>query len=331
MAEKETTSKKSSSRNSSKSTTKKSTKATTKKSTSKSSAKVTPIQEVEVVEEVKEEKVTGTKNGMSSEEKRVLGLFGILLIIIGLYVLASIVDSVKINKLVNKVASLKAAEESHLIYLMKKDCSYCELNKENNESLKRDYGVDYLEIDVSKLGTKKRDDLLTSLGLNPDDFGTPTYVVTKNNEVINVLSGIQAFNVMFNELQNDGIIASDKKLYLNYINYDGFKNILKSNKPEVVVFTSTTCHFCISERPILEKIAEENNVKINWMYLNGSFNSQEEYDEFKTSLKWFVDNSDWGTPTTLIIQNGEAISALSGYREYDDFVSFLKQNNIIVK
>ncbi len=65
------------------------------------------------------------------------------------------------------------------------------------------------------------------------------------------------------------------------------------------------------------------------MYLDRAILSQEEYDKFMGSMTWFNDNSDFGTPTTLIVKNKEVVSELSGYRTKDEMISFLKDNGII--
>ena len=92
---------------------------------------------------------------------------------------------------------------------------------------------------------------------------------------------------------------------------------------------TSTCKFCLAEHPVLIDIAKETGAKINYLYLDYMFNSQEEYDEFMSSLKWFEDNTDWGTPTTLIVKNKEVRNYLSGYREKDEVISYYKENGII--
>ena len=136
----------------------------------------------------------------------------------------------------------------------------------------------------------------------------------------------------FSTLQKNGIIAKDAKLVLNYIDYAQYKKVIKSSTPQIIVLGSSTCHFCLELRPILDEVVKETGVKVNWLYLDSAFTSGEEdseYNEFLTSLSWFKENENFGTPTTLLVKNGEVQSALSGYREKEDILKFLEQNKLI--
>lgn len=309
----------------------------TKKATSKAAPKKTVVKEEAILEKevVKEEVISSTEdkktiiNTSKTEEIRVIIMLSFIGVLVLLFIASAIITNKKADQIVAKVKELKMSDTTEVIYLMKEECQYCEINKPNMEALKDTYGVDYYEVDVAAIGSERRNKIADEFGLNPEKLSTPTLVLTRNNEVLEVLVGVQAFDEMFNTLKSYSLISENENLHLNYIDYAGYKKVLASKTPQILVLTSTTCHFCIEERPVLEEIAKEYGVNINWIYLNGAFNTQEEYDEFNNSLKWFEENSNWGTPTTLIVQNGEVISALSGYREKDDIIKFYKQNNLI--
>lgn len=329
---KKTTSGKTTAKKSTKTTTKKTTKKTTKDEVKTSVKKeVKPRVKKEVVkEEVKEvkEDVKESKP-MSTETKRlliVLGFVASLIIFTIIYATATYQTSAQIAK---KVANLKKSNKVELVYLVKEGCQYCQINESNMKQMKDEFGIDYFEVDVAALGASDRDSVINTLELDPDNVSTPTLALVGNGQVLEVIKGVQAYNVLFGTLQQYGVIDESKNLNLNYIDYSGYKGILKSNEPHIVVLTSTTCTFCIAERPILDSIAATYGININWLYLNMAFSSQEEYDEFNSSLAWFEENPEWGTPTTLVIQNGQVISALSGYRTSDDIIAFYKQNGFI--
>lgn len=326
-----------------KTTTKKSTAKTTKTTTKKTVAKPTkktetkkvvkttkeeksPVEETKVVKEASIDVVEKELDKTTSRFWIIIGFVAGLILFSILYANLTYQTSAKIAK---KVSQLKASNKTELVYLMKEDCQYCKLNETNMKTLKEKYGVDYYSVDIANLAEEDKLSVVNTLELDAENLGTPTLVLVKDNQVLDVLEGIQAFDTLFNSLQTNGVIGMDVELYLNYIGYKEYKQILKSKTPEIVVLTSTYCQYCIPERPVLEEIAEAYGVKINWMYLNTAFASQQEYDDFNSSLKWFEDNPEWGTPTTLVIQNGKVVSALSGYREKADMIQFLRQNGFI--
>lgn|SRR5574344_915124 len=281
---------------------------------------------------VKVTKKSTEKKTTRIENKRMVVVFGVILLLVLMVIIANVCSRISSSKVVEAVENALGSTEPQMVYIMKDGCSYCELNEPNMQSLKDEYNVDYLEIDTSKLTTKDTNKILSLLNVDTDDFGTPYLTVVQNNEVLGNLNGVQSYNGMFKFLQEKGIIAKDEKLAINYIGYSDYKKLIKSDKNQIIVLTSSTCHYCLGERPILDEIAKEYNITINWMYMDYAFtsgNEESEYTEFQSSLQWFTDNSDWGTPTTLIVKKGTVVSSLTGYREKDELIKFYQQNGFI--
>ena len=44
---------------------------------------------------------------------------------------------------------------------------------------------------------------------------------------------------------------------------------------------------------------------------------------------YFKEHSSWGTPLTLIIENGSVVAAQSGYADKETTIEFYKANGII--
>ena len=243
-------------------------------------------------------------------------------------IITSIFGQTKSKSIILELERLINQESSSAVYIMRDDCSYCNLNKTNMELIST-YGLDYYNINTNDLTSDDLATLANMLGIDPNNFGTPDFYAVGNGKVIDGISGYTAFPDLFEFSKNQKLISDDSKLYLNYIDYSEYKKLIKSDTNEVVILASSTCTYCQAEHPILSEIAKETGAKINYMYLDRVITSQEEYDKFMSSMSWFSANSDFGTPTTLIVKNKEVVAELSGYRTKDEMISFFKDNGII--
>lgn len=263
------------------------------------------------------------------ENKRIYILLGVTVGIIIAVILSMVYGKTRSAKLVEGLEKLMASNEPKAVYLMRETCTYCELNKSNMNSIVKEYNFDYYNIDTDNLTKDDYDKVLTMLDIDKANFGTPTLVTVQNNEVVSNFSGLRTYPMLFNYLKENKLIKEDTNLYLNYVTLDTYKDLFNSDKPEVIVLATSYCKFCLAEHPVLIDVAKETNAKINYVYLDYLFENQEQYDEFMGSLSWFSENTNWGTPTTLIVKNNEVIDVLNGYREKKDIIDFYKKNGII--
>lgn len=265
---------------------------------------------------------------MNEESKR-----GYILIVIVLAIVISIIVSViltvaKSASIIKEVEGVMASNEAKAIYIMRDDCQYCELNKSNMESMKNEYSFEYYNVNTNNLTKKDFNKLLEMLEINTQ-FGTPYLAVVKDGKMQDSLSGLKKYDVLFKFLKDNKLIAAESKLYLNYPTYSEYKKLIASGEKQVFVLAQSTCSYCLAEHPVLIEIAKETGAKINYLYLDYMFNSEEEYNGFMASLDWYKANSNFGTPTTLIVKNSTVRSYLSGYRAKDELIEFYRENGII--
>ena len=269
---------------------------------------------------------------MEKESKRLIVILGIIVLVIVGIVVLSMLAKTKSKNIVLKVQELKSSADISAVYIMRDDCQYCELNKSNMELIKG-YGFEPYVVNTNELTENDLNDLMSTLDIDPNNFGTPRLVVVGNNNVVDTLSGLSTFNGLFNFVKDNKLISSDSKLYLNYIDYSGYKKLIKSESNEVIVLATSSCKLCLAEHSILNEIAKETGAKINYMYLDYAITSPEEYDGFMSSMDWFNDNSEFVTsinePITLVVKNKKVVLELSGYRDKDEVISFYKDNGII--
>ena len=269
------------------------------------------------------------KINITNENKRMYTLFGVIALIILLIIIGLVYRNVKSANIVKDVEDLLNSSEAKAIYIMRTGCTYCGLNESNINSIVKEYNFEYYNIDTNDLTDKDLNKIISILKIDGENFGTPYLTVVKDGDVVDSLNGMKSYKVLFDFLKENKLISNDSKLYLNYPTLSEYKKLIKSGEKNVFILASSTCKYCLAEHPVLIDIAKETGAKINFLYLDYMFTSQEEYDEFMTSLKWFEEHSDFGTPTTLIVKNSEVRNYLDGYREKEEIIDYYKDNGII--
>ena len=68
---------------------------------------------------------------------------------------------------------------------------------------------------------------------------------------------------------------------------------------------------------------EDMDLTIN--YVNTDNFSEEDWGTFTDSLD-YLSTEEWGTPLTLIVQNGDSVAENNGYVELDSIKEFFKNN-----
>ena len=108
------------------------------------------------------------------------------------------------------------------------------------------------------------------------------------------------------------------------IDYATYKSLQEANKPFIVIIAQTGCHYCEQYRPVVEKVATELGIPFNWIDMSKM--SEEDYTTFLKSNTFFRRNKQWGTPTTLLLNNSDTIATINGYVDEDGLKSFLSTN-----
>jgi thiol-disulfide isomerase/thioredoxin len=261
-----------------------------------------------------------------NEKKKMLILFGILTACILLVVLGSFCENSKSRKYLNEFYSAFNGSEKKIVMIGRDNCGWCQLFKPNLEAMAESYNFAFIYVNTNELTSSVLKRLLKDINVNYDEFGTPLTVVVKEGSVIDSLNGYTDEKELLEFLIKNDFAPADAKLAMNYVDYSGYKKLLKSDGTNIIVIGQSTCTYCIKAKPILNKIIKDKNVKIN--YLNLTELSETDSEKFKGSLKYLSEN-DWGTPLTLIIKNGEVIDSANGVRDYDGYIELFEKNGLI--
>ena len=258
-----------------------------------------------------------------SESKKILVIIGVVIFsVLGLcgYALA---ESKKSEEMYNQFETAYNGSENKLVYIGSETCGYCQLLNPSLTDMKERYGFDYIYIDAAKINSSYMSKILEKLNLT--SIGTPYLAIVSNGKIVDTQNGYADYDKTFEFLQENNIIAEDPKLLLNYIDYEEYDKLLKSDEKNIIVVGQSTCGYCVQAKLILNEIAEEKDVTIN--YLNISYMTEEEGEKFESSLEYF--EGSWGTPVMMIVQDGKMIDIVEQLVTKDEYIEFLEENGVL--
>ena len=258
-----------------------------------------------------------------NESKKMLIVVGVVVFaVLGIFGFA-LTESKASEKMYNDFEAAFNGSENKLVYIGSSTCGYCQLLNPSLEDMKERYQFDYLYIDAAEISSGYLKKILAKLELS--SLGTPYLAVVSNGKVVDTQNGYSDYDITFEFLQNNKIIAEDQELLLNYIDYEEYEKLLKSDEKNVIVVGQSTCSYCVQAKITLNEIVEENDITIN--YLNISYLTEEEGEKFESSLDYFEDS--WGTPIMMIVKDGKIVDIIEQYVEKDEYVEFLEENGVI--
>ena len=109
----------------------------------------------------------------------------------------------------------------------------------------------------------------------------------------------------------------------NELSIDNYLKMLKEDEKNIILIARPTCSYCEMFTPILKEAADDMDLVIN--YVNTDEFSSDDWEKFESSLSYFSEN-DWGTPLTLIVQNGKVVADNGGYTDIETIKKFFKDN-----
>lgn len=279
-----------------------------------------------------------TKNAKSSKSL-LIGLISTMIIVLVallIYILTSKVSTFNNKReMMNQYREALKSSELSLIYYMHTGCQFCALQEPILEQISKDYELEYVTLDSTKLSKKDNKEVLDTLNI---EGRTPTLVVVKDGEVtathVGYLEGhkLVEFFVKAELLDEKSTYKPEENL--KFIEHEEFEEIKKEKEIQAVILGAATCDYCKAVRPILSDISKAYNLPI--YYLGLDYLTKEESNNFKKELKdmgynekKLVEEGTYTTPSVLLIKNGKVISYITGYQETSDYVKYFKEQKLI--
>lgn len=118
----------------------------------------------------------------------------------------------------------------------------------------------------------------------------------------------------------------------NDITVDEYLGLLEGSEKEIIYVARPTCSYCQLESPIIKKIGNKYNLKIN--YLNTENFFDEETNDYTEEGKKFINSHEvykegYGTPNTIIVQNGDIVDGVYQYVDEESLLELFKNNGFI--
>ena len=224
------------------------------------------------------------------------------------------------------------SDEEKIIYYGSSSCSYCELQTPIMEQIKKDYDIDYLYIDATKLSSDDKNEILKVLDV---EGSTPTIAVVKDDSVIDVNVGYMDGTTTVEFLKDNKILKDDATYKpeenLTFIGFNEYKDLVSKDDTTVIVIGQTTCSHCIAVKPVLSRVAGNYNITIN--YLNLTELSSDEQNELIENLKnlGYEDAENLGTPLTIIVKNKQIEGTIEGENPPSYFTRQFKKYSVITE
>ena len=224
------------------------------------------------------------------------------------------------------------SDDETVIYYGSSTCSYCSLQTPIMKQIKEDYKIDYLYVDASKLSKEDQKEIFKVLDI---EGSTPTIAVVKDDEVIDVNVGYMDGKDTVNFLKKNKILDEGATYKpeenLTFIDFNRYKELVNEDTLNIIVIGQTTCSHCIAVKPVLSRVAGNNNITIN--YLNLTEMSQDEQSELIESLKsiGYSDADNLGTPLTLITKNNHLEGKIEGENPPSYFTREFKKYGVITE
>lgn len=239
------------------------------------------------------------------------------------------------SEIVEKFNKKFESKERNVIYYASPSCSYCTLQTPILETISEDYDMDYYYLDSSQLSNKQRKEILEKLEI---EHATPVTIIVEDGEVIDTAIGYTQGSDYVEFLKQAEMIPEDAvysaEQYITFVDYSEYEDLISSGETHIIVIGQTTCSHCIAIKPALNSVAGDYDLTIN--YLNLTELTEDESDDFYESLEdieydneEFLEDGSFGTPLTLIVENGKVKKYIEGSRTISQLVREFKKQGLI--
>jgi predicted bacteriocin transport accessory protein len=267
---------------------------------------------------------------MNSEDKKIMILFGVLIFMVALIFIGTMTNENKNINILAKHKEVLSYNNKQAIYIGRPTCSFCVMFEPVLKEMKDEYNFNYYYINTDELTPSQTNDILNQLGIDLNQFGTPYIAFMENGKMVDNQIGYADAKTTFEKLKKNGYVEGtyiSPVDYINYIDFDEYEDIIKSEEAQILIIGQTTCSYCIEAKPILNSIIKENeNLVMNYI----------EYDLLSADEKAIVNeflvanvDKDWGTPTMLIVKNGKQEGLKVGLDSKESYIAFLRNNDFI--
>lgn len=116
------------------------------------------------------------------------------------------------------------------------------------------------------------------------------------------------------------------------ITVDEYLEKLSGEEKSIIYVASPSCSYCSMETPILKKIAGKYDLEV--FYLNTSNFYDPQIQDYTEDGYKFINSAEvyeqgYGTPNTIIVQNGEIVDGVYQYVEAGELQDLFERNGYV--
>lgn len=283
--------------------------------------------------EVKTEE--NNKKSSSFQLGLTLSLAVLLVVLCTIMLTKEISGVIEQRKIMDKFNEYYQSDELSIIFYSAEGCGFCELQRPILDRIAKDYGLEYLDLEKTKLSESQKKKVLEKLGI--EDATPATVVVSKGAVVARQIGYVQG-NKYVDFFVESGVLKEDSKYipekHLTFIGYEEFEKLRTSTQPVAVVIGTATCENCTMARPILSNLSNAYDVPIYYMTLDyiGSdsrISLVADLESMKFNEETFVEEGQLHTPTLLIIKNNKVVDYAIGLGNITSYTKLFKDNAVI--
>ena len=252
----------------------------------------------------------------------------LVVILLGVIIFVGVITNNKRTENVKYIVeTVLSSKENVMLYLGSGKCTHCKYQAEEMSNLLSRYKFKYYYVDIDEVSnTNTKNDILTKLGLDIYNGVTfPALLVYNNGKLIDELSDVQGIDSIYDFITKNGILVTEEKLPLKFINYEKYTNLINNGKTNIVALTSYKMDEGVSFQTQLFELYDKYNLEFNVLYLDDI--TDNEYELLKESLDMF--DGDVYIPTLIVVKDKDVLGFTNTPTETDNYIDFLKNINII--
>ncbi len=269
-----------------------------------------------------------------NENKRLLMIFGVIALVVVIVLVISFWpkpdktfmcgvkadgDYGKLGKVNYKQYQCLSESDSKNPIIVADELSSKDKEQINKAAKKIDHAIYY--IDTEKVSKEDLKVIKKELKYNDKSFKKDVILILQDGKVKSYKEELlKNKKELYNFLKEAklakfacDVTADEEYSSLGEINYEQYQCLYDSEEPFALMLAQTTCSYCLQFKPVINSYAEENNLPVYVIEIDQL--SDSDRSALLSSLSYFDNNDQWGTPLTLGIKNKEVVSELSGYTE----------------
>jgi len=222
-----------------------------------------------------------------------------------------------------KIDNVFKKETTQFVYISNNKNS---INSEHNELIEKfcsDNNLEYIYIegyylsDIQKLNIFKK--------FNYTEIHNEFFALIDEGEIKYVTEYVPNSYGEYTKIGTDyGVIDKTIANSMTIVSLNKMKQLIKTNSKNVILITSDDCMYCEKVKPVIVKIAQNNNLKI--YYYKVSSNSLNDLKDYMESID-YKDNLTF--PIVIITENNKVLESIVGLSDKEYYSNKFKEFGVI--